>query len=176
MTHDPGRGLVDPRLLRRFYEFYGHPRLFPALLQSTPAFHTAADTDEARKTMTESTSRRPGLRVLSLTAIEHLNGRGRKQGPAKFALADCYRYAREDRWMGIAGAVPFVPLASFLVDFMMACVRGSTDADILAMASGRVPDGKASPEEGATSVLARHVLQITLSSSLSAEEGLFRQG
>lgn len=173
MTPYAGQGLNDPRLLRRFYEFYGHPRFMPALM-SAHGLHAAADTDEARKAMTESTSRRPGLRVLSLTSIENLNGRGRK--PAKFALADCYRHAREDRWMGLAGAVPFVPLSSFLVDFMMACVRGSTDADILAMASGKTPDGKANSEEGVNSVLARHVLQITLSSSLSAEEGLFRQG
>ncbi len=176
MTHFNGGEYIHPRLLEEFLMHFG-PRYFRGLLQTTAQqSHTAADSDEARRIMTESTSRRPGLRVLSLTSISHLKDRGRKHAPAKFTLADCYNYARENRWIGISGAVPFVPLSAFLVDAMMACVHGSQHEDIIAMASGKMPVGKADAEGNVNAVLARHVLRMTLSSNLSPEEGLFRQG
>jgi len=175
MMHFNGGAYIHPRLLEEFYMHF-HPRHFPALLHAMEPSRVGADTDEARKAMTESTSRRPGLRVLSLTSISNLKDRNRKHAPAKFTLADCYNHARENRWIGLSGAVPFVPLSAFLVDSMMACVRGSHHAEIIAMASGKMPDGKANPEENANAVLARHVMRITLSSNLSPEEGVFRRG
>jgi hypothetical protein len=175
MTRMHGWADIHPLLLRELLHF-GPSRYLASVLHTRGPSPMTADTDEARAALAESTSRRPGLRVLSLASIKHLRDGGRKRPPAKFTLADCYNYARENEWLGTSGAVPFVTLSSFLVDSMMACFLGSRNEQVIAMASGKMPDGEADPETNSASVLARHVLRITLSSDLSQEEGLFRQG
>jgi hypothetical protein len=99
--------------------------------------------------------------------------------PAKFILSECYSYAQTDHWLHNTGAVPFVSLADFIVDFFISCLRGSQDDVIKIIAEGKDPtpilDRSGSDKEDespASGVMAKHTLRIKVTSDLPEVEGM----
>ena len=123
-----------------------------------------SDEYEARNYMNKQTSLRPGLKVLSASSIKNIVRKG-----TKFNLSFCYDYSRSNNWFGISGAVPFVSLSNFIVDYFISCFRGSTNEEIKQIAEGNIPDSPNPPDdnsEPSPTILAKHTLKIKIESTL----------
>lgn len=171
---------IHPYDFKEFYYMwrkYGEPFSWP--MQSVAA--DSADPVEARRIENEKTMRRPGLRVLSVSSIKDIQGRSKGRSERTLALLDCYSYAQRSDWTHSSGAVPFPSLSEFLVDFLLSCLRGSTNEKILRVAEGRpldVSDKPDAPEKERHTLLAKHTLTIRLQSQLpEGAHGIFaREG
>jgi len=146
----------------------------------------SGDADDAKKLLNRITQSRPGLKVIGLQGVQSIVEKDNRIVPTSFGLSACYEYARSDKWIGSSLHVPFVSLASFVVDFFMSCIRGSIKAEVISMAKGRDPTMKprggppaggggtenAAADNLPTTLLARHTLTITLRSELPEVEGM----
>ena len=146
--------------------------LIPVVTASGPA-----EPEAMLKDRLVAVSGRPGLRVLSLRSVSQIV-EDEKTVRRSFSLRDCYRNAlSEEPWHADA-TVPFVPLATFMVDMLAACFAGSTQPAVLQVARGEKPSvGKPSgadvPE--VPTIAARHTLRVTLRSTLPEGSHLFPQ-
>jgi hypothetical protein len=122
----------------------------------------AATPDQLRDERNKQLLSRPGLRVLGITSIGSIV-ESNKSIRKTFRLEDCYRYAFSSDWIGNSGAVPFLPLSSFIVDLVLACSRGSSNENIIRIAEGKEPEPPSKDqEEEAPGLAVRHTLKITV--------------
>lgn len=117
--------------------------------------------------------RRPGLRVLGISSVAQI---AETKGGIKscFRLDDCYRYALSDHWWHNSGTTPFLPLSSFVVDWLMGCIRGSDNERIIRIAEGRSPDPD-EEDDDTPAVAARHTIVITIRNTLHQTDISFAQ-
>jgi hypothetical protein len=159
-------GFPFPLLWHPEFEFIIHKywRRYPiGFAASVPGTLTP---DQLREERNKRLSSRPGLRVLGITSIGSIvdsNNTIRKT----FRLEECYRYALSSGWLGNSGAVPFLPLSSFIVDVVLGCSMGSSNENIIRIAEGKEPEPPSDKNEEETPGLAvRHTLKITVKSTL----------
>jgi hypothetical protein len=117
-------------------------------------------------------SLRPGIKVLGLSSLNDMLG---ITGKKSFDIRDCYNYAASNgRWIRLNG-LPFVPFASFIVDFLLGCVSGSPHPGLLNLCGGKslVNGSDEAPDRWSKNLKAKYSLKITIRSA-RAEEPLFR--
>jgi hypothetical protein len=135
-----------------------------------------------KQQLNEYSLSRPGIKVLGLSSIKDMMS----SNISSLSLMMCYNNALTDTWFRRSDGVPFTSFANFVVDFFMACSRGSTDEVINRVARGRLPkapqnsDGTPpapgnDDDDPANSLMARHSLKITMESNLPGIEGLIRR-
>jgi len=126
----------------------------------------AKTADELRQERNASVASRPGLRVLGITSLAEIVESGNTVHKS-FRLEECYRYALTDHWFHNSGAVPFLPLSSYIVDLLLGCARGSTNENIVRIARGEDPEPPSVDSNEETPGLAvRHTMTITVRSTL----------
>jgi len=122
--------------------------------------------DQLREERNKHLSSRPGLRVLGISSVGSIV-ESNKTIRKTFRLEECYRYALSSNWFGQSGAVPFLPLSSFIVDLVLGCSRGSSEENIVLIAEGKEPEAPSGDSHEETPGLAvRHTLKITVRSTL----------
>ncbi len=152
--------------IRKFWHRYPIWRCYP--IGFSASGQVLPTPDQLREERNKQLSSRPGLRVLGITSIGSIV-ESNKTVRKTFKLEECYRYALSSDWFGSSGAVPFLPLSSFIVDLVLGCSRGSSNENIIRIAEGKepVPPSKNEEEEEETLGLAvRHTLKITVRSTL----------
>jgi len=163
----------DPEMEYIFHRFL---REYPVSFAHTGASVDAVEPDRLRDERSAALQTRPGLRVLGLASVAAL-AESNKTVRKSFRLEECYRYAFSAHWWQSSGAVPFLPLSSFVVDMVLGCSRGTTNENIIRIAEGREPDGKPpadSPGE-APGLAVRHTLKITVRNTLPLMDVHFRE-
>lgn len=122
--------------------------------------------DQLREERNKQFSSRPGLRILGISSVGSIV-ESNKIIRKTFRLEECYRYALSSNWFGQSGAVPFLPLSSFIVDLVLGCSRGSSNENIVQIAEGIEPEPPSGDSDEETPSLAvRHTLKITVRSTL----------
>lgn len=135
----------------------------------------ASTPDQIREERNKQLSSRPGLRVLGITSIGSIV-ESNKTVRKTFRLEECYRYALSSDWFGNSGAVPFLPLSSFIVDLVLGCSRGSSNENIVRIAEGKEPEPPSTDqEEEAPGLAVRHTLKITVRSTLPQMDMRFHE-
>jgi hypothetical protein len=94
-------------------------------------------------------------------------------GGSTFQLDECYRYALSTNWWGNSGAVPFLPLSSYLVDLLLGCSHGSDNEEIIRIAEGRAPEPPTGPSDDFPGLAVRHTMRITVKSTLPHQDITF---
>jgi hypothetical protein len=136
----------------------------------------SSDPQETIKLEREVLSRRPGVRVMSVSSIHQATQPTKGRSHRTPSIRDLYTYARGSNWIGTSGAVPFPTFSAFMVDFLMACARGTTHDTVVAIAEGKAVQMPPKPgaDETASTLLARHTLRIALQSQLpEGARGMF---
>ena len=131
------------------------------------------DPGQIKEALKQMTSRRPGLKVISLQSLDSIV-RSKTGLAASFSIGNCYHHIQNFDWFrSDDAAVPFVSFATFMVDYFLSCYRGSTNANLINIAAGKPLTQPDSPTEmqGGLNVLARHTLTITLESTLPEIQG-----
>lgn|GEM_PF-2348743 len=154
---------------------YWHPELeyfFHKFLRRRPFVWSASTSelpnpDHLRDERNRLLLSRPGLRVLGISSIEAIV-ESNKTIQKSFRLEECYRYAFSGHWFENSGAVPFLPLSSFIVDLVLGCHSGSDNENLVRIAEGKPPepgpgDNVMEPAQG---LAVRHTLKITFKSTL----------
>lgn len=147
--------------------FHGPLRRHWFAVTHTGASPDATSADRLREERNRALQSKPGLRVLgisSVAAIVESNKSVRKS----FRLEECYHYAFSDHWWHSSGAVPFLPLSSFIVDLVLACNRGTANENIISIAEGREPEPEpdSDPDGQPPGLAVRHTLKVTLRNTL----------
>ncbi|MFH1648439.1 MAG: hypothetical protein ABIA11_01745 [Patescibacteria group bacterium] len=131
--------------------------------------------DQLREERDKQLSSRPGLRVLGISSVSSIV-ESNKTIRKTFRLNDCYSYALSSHWFGNSGAVPFLPLSSFIVDLVLGCSRGSSDENIVNIAEGKEPHPQPeSSNEETPGVAVRHTLKITVRNTLPQMDMRFHE-
>jgi hypothetical protein len=131
------------------------------------------DPNQIKEALKQMTSRRPGLKVISLQSLDSIV-RSKPRLASSFSLGNCYQYLQNFAWHRDDDvAVPFISFGTFMVDYFLSCYRGSTNPNLISIAAGKPVTRPDSPTEtqGGSNVLARHTLTITLESTLPEIQG-----